>query len=240
MKIRVLLSLVAVCFSVTAFSQQIGNGTTASMTTMDQALPSGMYFNGTYLYGQIGAPPLLMGADFLISAKDATHNTQIRVNKPEYMTIDGYNRMYYRMSSNSQPASWITVATTRANTFTGNQRINAKLGINTSPTYDLDVNGVIRGKEIRIETMGADFVFDKDYNLPTLTEVKAHIDEYKHLPGIPSATEMQENGVGVSELSTKLLQKVEELTLYTIQQQEQIEKQNCEIEKLKHLLNTKN
>lgn len=86
----------------------------------------------------------------------------------------------------------------------------------------LDVNGTIRAKEILVETTGADFVFADDYQLRPLSEVKAFITENKHLPEIQSAQEMQENGVSVSELQTKLLQKIEELTLYLIQQENRI------------------
>jgi len=107
------------------------------------------------------------------------------------------------------------------------------VGIGTAtPAYKLDVNGTIRAKEVIIETSWADFVFDKDYALPTLDEVKAHIDTHKHLPGIPSEAEVKENGVGLADITTKLLQKVEELTLYVIQQDENSAQQRQTIEKL--------
>lgn len=115
---------------------------------------------------------------------------------------------------------------------------NGNVGIGLSDTqsaaYKLDVNGVIRAKEIRVETGWADFVFRDDYKLPTLQEVKAHIDEHKHLPGMPSETEVKENGVGLADATTKLLQKVEELTLYAIQQQELIDKLTKEVDNLKN------
>lgn len=112
---------------------------------------------------------------------------------------------------------------------------SGRVGIGTeTPQYALDVIGTIRAREIIVNTDGADFVFDKDYVLPSLVEVKAHIEEKKHLPDIPSAVEMQQNGVGVSELSTKLLQKVEELTLYVIQQNEMIESLTKEVEELRN------
>ena len=102
------------------------------------------------------------------------------------------------------------------------------------PTYKLEVNGTIRAKEVRVETGWADFVFKSDYKLPTLQEVKAHIDEHKHLPGMPSEAEVKENGVGLADATTKLLQKVEELTLYAIQQQETIDKLTKEVDDLKN------
>ena len=91
-----------------------------------------------------------------------------------------------------------------------------------NPSYRLDVDGITRANEIVVNTNGADFVFANDYQLRPLAEVEAFIKTNKHLPEIVPAAEMQKNGVGLSKLSTQLLQKVEELTLYTIQ----LEKKN--------------
>ena len=110
------------------------------------------------------------------------------------------------------------------------------------PEYKLDVAGTvhansiiadgnIRASEIIVSTTGADFVFADDYQLRPLSEVKTFITENKHLPEIKSAQEMQENGVGINELQTQLLQKVEELTLYILQQEERIKALEAELNK---------
>ena len=110
---------------------------------------------------------------------------------------------------------------------------NGNVGIGTtSPSYKLDVAGAIRANEIIVNTTGADFVFADDYQLRPLSEVKAFITENKHLPEIKSALEMQENGVSVSELQTQLLQKIEELTLYLIQQEQTIQELRQKVEQL--------
>jgi hypothetical protein len=95
---------------------------------------------------------------------------------------------------------------------------SGNIGIGTiAPSAKLDVNGTIRAKEVKIEATGwADFVFDNDYKLSCLSEVEQHIKEHKHLPGIPSEQEVLENGINVAEMQIKLLQKIEELTLYVI------------------------
>ena len=89
-------------------------------------------------------------------------------------------------------------------------------------TTEVRVPGTIKAKEIIVNTTGADFVFDKGYTLRSLDDVKSFIQENQHLPEIPSASQMQEEGMSVDKMVIKLLQKVEELTLYTIQQEERI------------------
>lgn len=113
---------------------------------------------------------------------------------------------------------------------------NGNVGIGTSnPTNKLDVNGTVRAKEVKIETGWADFVFNEDYNLRTLSEVNDFIKENKHLPEIPSITEVKENeGVNVGEMQVKLLQKIEELTLYLIRQNEKIQILESELSELKN------
>ena len=88
----------------------------------------------------------------------------------------------------------------------------------TSPDYKLDVNGTIRTRELKVDMLGADFVFEDDYQLRSLTEVEEFIQTNNHLPDVASAIQMQEEGVNQSEMNQKLLQKIEELTLYLIQQ----------------------
>lgn len=98
-----------------------------------------------------------------------------------------------------------------------------KIGIGTtSPDYKLDVIGTIRAQELKVDMQGADFVFEEDYDLRPLNEVEAFVKENKHLPEIAPAADMQTNGVNQSEMNQKLLQKVEELTLYVIEQQKLI------------------
>ena len=110
----------------------------------------------------------------------------------------------------------------------------------TTPDSKLSVNGNIHTKEVKVDLSGwSDFVFEKGYELPTLEEVANHIAQQGHLKDIPSTAEVKENGILVGEMNAKLLQKIEELTLYLIaenkqntKQQEVIQKQAQLIEKL--------
>ncbi|CAM1361340.1 hypothetical protein [Tenacibaculum xiamenense] len=98
------------------------------------------------------------------------------------------------------------------------------IGTNTMGNHKLAVEGSIGAREIKVEATGwSDFVFYDDYQLPTLTEVENHIKEKGHLKDIPSAKEVENNGFYLGEMDAKLLQKIEELTLYTIEQEKEIE-----------------
>ncbi|MCH7403552.1 tail fiber protein [Belliella kenyensis] len=96
---------------------------------------------------------------------------------------------------------------------------NGNVGIGTTtPSNKLEVNGTIRAKEVKLEaTNWPDYVFEKDYELMPLEAVKSFIDQKGHLPGLKSAKEYEEEGVNMLELNQKLLEKVEELTLYVLQ-----------------------
>lgn len=115
---------------------------------------------------------------------------------------------------------------------------NVGIGVK-DPQNRLEVKGTIRAEAVVIESGWADFVFDEGYKLPSLSEVEDHIKTYKHLPEIPSAKEVQEKGVDLGDIQTKLLQKIEELTLYTIQQQKQLDEQRVLIKELQQQVQKK-
>ncbi|MCB4797233.1 hypothetical protein [Neotamlana laminarinivorans] len=102
--------------------------------------------------------------------------------------------------------------------------------VNIQNGFKLAVNGNIKAKEIKVETGWSDFVFYDDYNLPTLKEVEQHIKEKGHLKDIPSAKDVEQNGIFLGEMDAKLLQKIEELTLYIIEQEKKLQNQNIKIE----------
>ncbi|WP_316833752.1 tail fiber protein [Pedobacter nutrimenti] len=106
---------------------------------------------------------------------------------------------------------------------------NGYVGIGTdTPKEKLSVNGKIRAQELKIETANwPDYVFEKDYELPTLEETETQIKLNGHLPGIPSAAEVKAEGIEVGGMNAKLLKKIEELTLYLIE----LKKENSQLSK---------
>ncbi len=98
---------------------------------------------------------------------------------------------------------------------------------------NIAVNGKLEATEVKVtQSPTADFVFEETYDLPKLEDVEKHIKERKHLPEIASAREMEKDGVNVGEFQIKLLQKIEELTLYTIEQNKQNRQQEEKIKQL--------
>lgn len=121
---------------------------------------------------------------------------------------------------------------------------SGKVGVRTAnPDATLTVNGDIHAKEVKVDlNIPADYVFEKyytgsstlkeDYTMLTLEEVASFTKKNNHLPGVPSAQEIQENGLLLKEMTNLLLQKIEELTLYTIEQENRIKLLESEIKKL--------
>jgi hypothetical protein len=89
---------------------------------------------------------------------------------------------------------------------------------------NISANGKITTKEVEVTLSGwPDYVFNEDYKLTPLSDVETFIKENKHLPGIKSAKELEENGVSLGEMNKQLMQKVEELTLYVIRLQKEVD-----------------
>jgi len=100
---------------------------------------------------------------------------------------------------------------------------NVRIGTPT-PDSKLAVNGLIHTKEVRVDLIGwPDYVFESSYILPTLGEVEKHIAENGHLKNMPSAKEVDKNGAKLGEMNKLLLEKVEELTLYIIQLNKEVQ-----------------
>jgi hypothetical protein len=105
----------------------------------------------------------------------------------------------------------------------------------TTPDQKLTVKGIIHTEEVRVDMTfpGPDYVFESTYNLLPLSEVESYIKVNKHLPEVPSAKQMEEEGLNLKEMNLLLLKKVEELTLHLIEANRKIEQVSREIEVIK-------
>ncbi|CAL2086400.1 hypothetical protein [Tenacibaculum sp. 190524A05c] len=156
-------------------------------------------------------------------------------------TIDGDNMYLYNFDESA--------TTFHTMNFGGSHNLNSgvtvlgngNVGIGTGDTkgFNLAVagsTGIVAEKvTVKLQSAWPDYVFTNNYQLPTLEEVEQQIKEKGHLANIPSAKEVKENGVELGEMNKKLLEKVEELTLYTIQQNKEIKMLKEENKQLKSL-----
>lgn len=112
---------------------------------------------------------------------------------------------------------------------------NGNVGVKTSPStnYALSVCGRVRCDEVRVLTPGwCDYVFERDYGLRPLEEVKQYIDEHKHLPDVTAGSVIEAEGLEVGDMASQMIRKIEELTLYMIELNEKMKEKDRQIEEL--------
>lgn len=136
-----------------------------------------------------------------------------------------YVKNEFARSENQSP--WNnTNGTNASQNSTDINYLNGNVGIGTNNTqgFKLGVNGNIAALDVKIDTYAnwPDFVFKKAYNLPDLDKVEEFIEKNGHLENIPSAEKVKENGFYLGEMNAKLLEKIEQLTLYIIDQEKRI------------------
>ncbi|SNY94132.1 fibronectin type III domain-containing protein [Flagellimonas pacifica] len=160
---------------------------------------------------------------FTISALDAANN-ESTPSTAVSITTDS--------SSGGGSSVWSEAGSVAS--YTG----NVAIGTSSVPSgYRLAVDGHIRTREIRVDQdTWPDYVFKEGYDLPTLEEIQKYIKEKGHLPNIPSAKEVEANGIELGQMNKLLLEKIEELTLYIIYQQQELKAQKERANKLSRRL----
>lgn len=172
----------------------------------------------------------------------ASGDNNIFIGKNVGYGLNASNKLYIDNTNTSSPLIY--------GEFDNNiLTVNGRLGIGTKDFngYELGVKGKIAAQEVLVQVYPwPDYVFENNYNLPSLQEVERHIKEKGHLQNMPSAEEAEKNGILLGDMNAKLLQKIEELTLYTIQQQKELEEQKdknssleTRLKKLEQLLSNK-
>lgn len=204
-----------------------------------QATPGQWSANGSSIYyndGNIGLGTSSPAAKLHITGGSNTSifgDTGYNSN----FIVQGESNFIFRTDRNNDESLSYTAFQDYTDGFIMKVQSNGRVGIMTdNPQTELAVNGTILAKQIIVSTASGywpDYVFSKDYKLKPLSEVESFIDQNGHLPNIPSASEIEESGQSLAELQRKQMEKIEELTLYLIQQEK-------EINQLKKLLSINN
>ncbi|MBK7761886.1 MAG: hypothetical protein IPI46_00750 [Bacteroidetes bacterium] len=200
-------------------SGNVGLGTSSPNEKLSVVGTTGLYGNSIFSPNQSGA------------------NGTVSIGTPTIFANSMLN-----VKSNLQYGAFIDApSSSEALHVEGMTRINGEVGIGIAPSsvYLLAVGGKIICTELRVQaTPFPDYVFDASYNLKPLEEVEQHILTHHRLPNMPPATEVESDGMNVGGIQLKLVEKVEELTLYLLQQQKELKAQKQEIEQLRTQLNT--
>ncbi|MER3318218.1 MAG: hypothetical protein RIB79_07990 [Allomuricauda sp.] len=169
--------------------------------------------------------------DFTVFAEDAAGNVSAISNTEIVVTLVGTGITDYT----SENANIAAVDWTARDLFADR---NVGIGTTNTQGYRLAVAGNVIAEGVKVELQGnwPDFVFTKDFDLLDLAEVRKFIKEHGHLPNIPSAQKMQEEGIDLGDMNAKLLQKIEELTLYLLSQEEELKALKEENTKIKDIL----
>ena len=226
--------------NVTVFENGSGGGDYDFQSNIGgNGMASALYIDGSYGYTGIGtsnpATKLEVNGDISL----------VRSKKIQFLETVGGSKRAYISSTNGENGDYNSlIFAIGAGEEAMRIKPNGYVGIGSiNPDSELTVKGKIHCVEVKVDLqVPADYVFEKyytgvselkeDYTMPTLAEVEAYTKENHHLPNIPSASEIKEEGLHLKEMTNLLLQKVEELTLYTIEQEKHIKAQEKRIKAL--------
>jgi hypothetical protein len=224
-------------FHYVAVSGTCGSSTSASVTTSAYATSS---FAPPVVTGNVhvGAPgPLTLTATGAGDIKWYNSSNVLLQTGAQYITPTLNNSITHYCYATVTASNACVSAPAWVDVKVFGMLIDGSVGIGTTDpgSFKLAVNGKIWATEIQVALTnpGPDYVFEKSYNLPNLEDVKFYIDQNKHLPEVPSAKEMEADGVNVGEMNMLLLKKIEELTLYVIQMNNKMNEMKEENNKLK-------
>jgi hypothetical protein len=188
------------------------------------------YLNG----GNVGIGTTTLSAKLTVAGPNTGSGVAINAAGGGDVLLNSGGSLFFDGNYSYASGNYIrpVASNTQAHFTSGVERMritpSGYVGIGTTqPDYPLTVNGSAHAKEVRVDlnVPGPDYVFEKEYKLTSLEDIKSYIDQNKHLPEVPSAREMEKNGVQLGEMNMILLKKIEELTLHIIKQEERMKEQ---------------
>jgi hypothetical protein len=167
----------------------------------------------------------ILGVRSLFLKTNTVNSTQILLEKP--------NLAYYSITSNND-AFFLYNHSTQKIFLYADAQDNIGIGTQQTHGHKLAVAGSVLAEKVKVKLQvnWPDFVFEPSYKLPSIAEMEAYIKQHKHLPGIPSAAEVAENGLDVGDNQAALLEKIEQLTLIIIDQHKKLEDQEKRLKAL--------
>jgi hypothetical protein len=203
--------------TLTGNTLSISNGNSVVFPTTNVVGGTNVTVTGN---GSTATPFLVSSIDTSLYANNGTINQATTVNNNRVVNMNCRNIWFDTSSSTSNGNIYIGSSTSYPN---------------TTGSYKLFVEGGILTEKVKVALRStanwADYVFEKDYKLMPLNEVEKYISTNQHLPGVDSASDLSKKGLDLAEMQAKHMEKIEELTLYAIEQNKKIEKQDLEIKK---------
>jgi hypothetical protein len=222
----------------------------ATASDPDGSVTKVEFYQGTTKIGESTTSPYtftwtnVQPGTYSLTAKATDNDNADSITAAISITVNPTNRWSIQGNSGTSPDSnFVGTLDNKRLVFRTNNTekmtilSNGFVGIGTATAPSdtatkLAVKGTIRAIKLKVTQTGwADYVFEKDYKLMSLTELEAYIKKHQHLPGIPTTATVEKNGTDVAEIQATLLKKIEELTLYIIEQQKQIEELKKQMKK---------
>jgi hypothetical protein len=205
--------------TITGNTLSISNGNTISLPTTSVTAGNNVTVTGN---GSTATPFLVSSIDTSLYASNGSINQSTTTNSNRIVDMNDSN-IWFDTSSSATNGKMYLGSTAVFPNSTGNYKLFVEGGILTEKVK----------VALRSSANWADYVFADDYKLMTLKEVEKFITANKHLPGVDSASELSKNGLDIAEMQSKQMEKIEELTLYIIEQNKALEKTQKEMEELK-------
>ena len=184
--------------------------------------------NGKIKAIQLEVSGTTTSASLYISGTTTTNNFKMLNGRGDgkILQSDAYGNASWVLPESGSTSPWDTDANGNIDRYTGRVSIGGYHSSYQNADFKLAVNGTIGSKKVVVtldDVDWPDFVFNENYILPKLLDIESYVKENKHLPNVPSAQEVKENGLDLGAMNAILLQKIEELTLMMIAQQKEID-----------------